>query len=273
MIGGVERYVIRGGREGYDRLQLLARERWPDTADLLSRAGVGPGMHCLDLGCGGGAVTLELARLVGSEGSVTGIDMDDVKLSLGRAAAAERGLGNVDFRAADVNDWGEPDRYDLVYSRFLLQHLSRPADLVRRMWAAVRPGGVLVVEDADFGALFSEPANEGYEFLARLYPRLLDLNGGDWSTPRKVFGYFLAAGAPTPEVRLVQGVAAAGDEQRLMLTTLEFVADAIVAAGLATEDEVSAACASLAAFTDDERTLVAEPRIFQLWSRRPALVR
>ncbi|HEY1366767.1 MAG TPA: class I SAM-dependent methyltransferase [Gaiellaceae bacterium] len=269
----MERYVIRGGREGYERLRLLARVRWPDTSELLARAGVGPGMRCLDLGCGGGAVTLELARLVGPQGSVTGIDMDEVKLSLGRAAAAERGLDRVEFRHVDVNDWDEPGRYDLVYSRFLLQHLSRPADLVRRMWAAVRPGGVLVAEDADFGALFCEPRNEGYEFFERIYPRLLDANGGDWSTPRKLFGYFLAAGAPTPALRFVQGVASAGDGKLLVLTTLEFIADAIVAVGLATEDEVSAACASLAAFAADESTLASEPRVFQLWSRRPAVVR
>jgi SAM-dependent methyltransferase len=173
----------------------------------------------------------------------------------------------------DVNAWDEPDRYDLVYSRFLLQHLSRPADLVRRMWSAVRPGGVLVVEDADFGALFCEPRNEGYEFFGRMYPLLLERNGGDSSTPRKLFGYFLSAGAPTPEVRFVQDVGSSDEGKALILTTLEFTADAMVAAGLATADEVSAACASLAAFTEDASTLVAGPRVFQLWSRRPAVVR
>ena len=47
-------YVIRDGRPGYDRLALLARERWPDTQALLGRAGVSPGMRCIDIGCGGG---------------------------------------------------------------------------------------------------------------------------------------------------------------------------------------------------------------------------
>jgi hypothetical protein len=141
------------------------------------------------------------------------------------------------------------------------------------MWAAVRPGGVLVVEDADFAALFSEPANHGYEFVKRVYPQLLERNGGDWSTSRKLFGYVIAAGAPTPDLRLVQRVATTGEEKRLMLTTLEATADATIAAGLASEDEVSSARASLAAFTDDDRTFVAEPRIFQVWARRPCLVR
>jgi cyclopropane fatty-acyl-phospholipid synthase-like methyltransferase len=60
----VERYVIRGGKPGYERLQILARERWPDTAALFDRVGLAPGMDVVDLGCGGGEVTFEIARLV-----------------------------------------------------------------------------------------------------------------------------------------------------------------------------------------------------------------
>jgi ubiquinone/menaquinone biosynthesis C-methylase UbiE len=138
VVAGVKRYVIRGGHEGYNRLLLLARASRPDTAALFSRAGIRAGMKCVDLGCGGGEVTFEPARLVAPGGSVTGVDMDEVKLGLGRTAAVERGIGNVEFTARNVNEWHEPDGYDVVYSRYLLQHLSEPVDLLRRMWAAVR---------------------------------------------------------------------------------------------------------------------------------------
>ena len=96
------------------------------------------GMRCLDLGCGGGEVTFDLALLAGPAGSVTGVDMDADKLALARKSAQERGIANVGFRSGNVNDWDEPDTYDFVYCRFLLQHLARPVDLLRRMWAAVR---------------------------------------------------------------------------------------------------------------------------------------
>jgi 2-polyprenyl-3-methyl-5-hydroxy-6-metoxy-1,4-benzoquinol methylase len=76
MLGAMEGYVIRGGSEGYNRLLLLARASWPDTAALFSRAGIRSGMKCIDLGCGGGEVTIEMARLVEPGGSVMGVDMD-----------------------------------------------------------------------------------------------------------------------------------------------------------------------------------------------------
>lgn len=104
-------------------------------------------MRCLDLCCGGGQVTLEIARLVAPAGSAVGVDMDEIKLALARQTAADDGLVNVEFRQLDVGQWDEPDSYDAVYSRFLLQHLDAPVDLLRRMWAAVRPRGVLIVEE------------------------------------------------------------------------------------------------------------------------------
>ena len=116
--------MIRGGKQGYERLLLLARERWPGTAALFDRAGLAPGLQCIDLGCGGGEVTFEMVRLVTPGGSVTGVDMDEVKLDLARRSAAGRGLDNVEFRLLNVNDWDEPAGYDAVYCRFLLQHLS-----------------------------------------------------------------------------------------------------------------------------------------------------
>ena len=107
-------------------------------------------MRCVDIGCGGGAVTLEIARLIAPDGVVVGVDMDEVKVSLARWSAAEAGLDNAEFRVLDVTDWDEPGSYDAVYSRFLFQHLREPAALIDRMWAAVRDGGVLIAEGADF---------------------------------------------------------------------------------------------------------------------------
>jgi ubiquinone/menaquinone biosynthesis C-methylase UbiE len=266
----VERYMIRGGRRGYERLQLLHRARWPETAALLGRVGVRPGDECLDVGCGGGEVTLELARLVGPRGRATGLDLDEVKLELAREAAAARGVANVEFRVADVNGWSETEAYDLVYSRFLLQHLSRPVELLQRMWAAVRPGGAIVVEDADFGGLFCDPPDASFEFYARMLPAALARHGGDATAGRKLYRYALQAGIPAPELTLRQGHGFEGDTKFLAVSTLDAIADAIVSEGLANRGEVDAAIADLAAFTEQPDTLIGDPRTFQIWTRRAA---
>jgi ubiquinone/menaquinone biosynthesis C-methylase UbiE len=267
MLGAVTDYVIRGGKPGYDRLMLLARERWPDTHALLARAGLRAGMRCIDIGCGGGEVTMEIARMVAPGGTAVGVDMDEVKLGLAREAAVQRGLGNVEFRALDVRDWDEPGGYDAVYSRFLLQHLSEPASLIGRMWAAVADGGVLIVEDADFDGWCCDPRNDGFELFLDTYGRVLARRGGDHAIGRRLYRYFLAAGIPDPQVTLVQGVHE-GEAKVLAWSTLEATADAIIAEGLATRDQVADALVSLGRLTDDPGSLIIGPRTFQVWARR-----
>jgi ubiquinone/menaquinone biosynthesis C-methylase UbiE len=267
-IAQVERYVIRGGTDDRARLALLASARRASTVELLHVSGLREGMHCLDLGCGAGAVTHEIADLIGETGSVVGVDMDDEILAIARHTARDKGLSNVEFRKADVNDWDEPSSYDFVYSRFLLQHLSRPVDLLRRMWRAVRPGGVLAVEDADFDGLFCEPDNDGFRFYKTMYMRALTENGGDPAAGRRLLRHFLNAGIDRAELRMSQTASSTGETKRLSVATLAATAHSIVEAGLATEAEVTAAIGDLALFTDDSGTVIGDPRTFQVYARR-----
>ena len=151
-------YVIRGGEQGKARLHVISAALRPSTLSLLGKAGVAAGMVCLDLGCGGGDVTLELARLVGPHGKAVGIDMDGVKLRLAQEDAEREHLANVEFRVGDATTLDAIASYDLVYARLLLTHLREPLAMVQRMVRATRPGGVIVVEDLDHAAIFSHPA-------------------------------------------------------------------------------------------------------------------
>ncbi|MGN6173987.1 MAG: class I SAM-dependent methyltransferase [Streptosporangiaceae bacterium] len=266
----MERYALSGGREGYERLRVLAAARRASTVELFRLAGLRPGIRCADLGCGSGDVTLEMAALAGPAGSAVGIDMDQAQLEPAREAARERGLANVAFEIGDVNQWQGAGEYDFVYCRFLFQHLARPVDLLRRMWEAVRPGGALAVEDADLEGLFCDPDNDGFSFYRRIYPEVLVRNGGDPGCARRLARYFREIGICDPAVRMLQGISAGGDAKMMPLLTLEAIADSIVSAGLASADEVASAIEDLAAFTADPGTTIADPRIFQVWARRGA---
>ena len=264
----MDRYVIRGGVEGYERLKVIAAAHWPATSAMFDRIGIRAGMRCVDVGCGGGEVTFQLARLVGPGGHVTGLDMDEVKLALAREVAADRGVENVEFRAADVGEWREPGAYDLVFSRLLLEHLPRPVEVLRRMWDAVLPGGAIAIEDGDFEAIFCYPPNGGYAFYAAEYPETLRRHGGDPTVGRKLLASFLEAGIPAPELTLTQRVDQDGDAKTLPLLTLDAIADTLVADGISAK-MVRSARDELARVTADPATIIGGPRMFHAWSRRP----
>lgn len=63
-------------------------------------------------------------------------DQDEVKLGLARESATARGIANIEFRAMNLHDWHEVAAYDVVYARFVLQHLSQPVQMLRQMWEA-----------------------------------------------------------------------------------------------------------------------------------------
>jgi 2-polyprenyl-3-methyl-5-hydroxy-6-metoxy-1,4-benzoquinol methylase len=129
-----------------ERLSLLARAADPITTTRLTSLGVGPGWRCLDVGAGAGSVALWLADHVGPTGRVTATDLNPRFLA-GFVSP------NLEVRRHDIlTDDLELAHYDLVHCRAVLMHLPDPWRALRRMAAAVRPGGWLLVEELDFGS-------------------------------------------------------------------------------------------------------------------------
>lgn len=126
---------------------------------------------------------------------------------------------------------------------------------------------MLIVEDADFDGWCCDPPDDGFELFLDAYRRVLASRGGDHAIGRKLYRCFLAARTADPQVTLVQPVHQ-GEARTLARSTLEATADAIIAEGLASPGQVTAALASLRRLAEDPRTLTCGPRVFQLWSRR-----
>lgn len=104
-----------------------------------------PGHHLLDLGCGAGGTTLELAARVAPRGSVLGVDIAEGMLGGARRRAKERGVDIVEFLCADVqvHDLGE-QRFDGAYSRFGVMFFEDPVAAFSNVRRVLRPGAPLV---------------------------------------------------------------------------------------------------------------------------------
>lgn len=265
-------YAIRGGEEGARRLDLLAQVVGPTTDAFLGGAGITPGMTCLDIGCGAGHVSRRLAALVGPTGRVMGLDLDPVKLATARTEADRAGLENIEFRVADAATWSEPGRFDVVYGRFIVSHLAERSAFIARLREALRPSGTLLLEDIDFTGAFCYPANAAYSRYCELYVQVIARRGGDANVGAKLYHLCLDAGLEDVDAGVVQPTHCGSTPPKgLNLSTMINIADAVLAEGLASEDEVRDTIAELTAFTEDPRTTIGCPRIFQVRGRKPAI--
>lgn len=260
----LQHYVLRGGATGARRLQLLIRVCWPTTKRLLRRAGLQPGMRCLDAGCGIGAVTMGMARLVGPAGQAVGIDLDQDYLD---QASQEAGWQNLpaSFRSESVSDLTDQATYDLAYSRFLLAHLPDPALVLARITRAVKPGGVVVIEDVQFTGHFCYPACAAFDRYVNLYQEVLRHKGGDANIGPRLPGLLGDAGLEKVKLEVVQPTFCRGAGKLMVPLTMEHTREALVQAGLASDAELTTLVAELEAFARNPQTIVSMPRIFQVW--------
>jgi SAM-dependent methyltransferase len=127
-----------------DRLGLLESARDPGTIRRLDELGVAAGWRCLEVGAGRGSIARWLAERVTPAGSVVAVDIDPRFLTDMPA--------NVEVRTLDIReDEVEAGHYDLVHCRALLMHMPDPAETLARLAAALRPGGLLLAEEGDYG--------------------------------------------------------------------------------------------------------------------------
>ncbi len=114
-------------------------------ATALERLGLGPGWRCVDVGAGGGDVSVALAEMVGRDGRVYAVDSDPLaRDEVARAAAAH---AQVIALTQAGEDLALPEQVDLAFCRFLLMHVLDPVVVVGAMAAAVREGGWVVAQE------------------------------------------------------------------------------------------------------------------------------
>jgi len=116
-------------------------------ATALDRLGLREGWRCVDVGAGGGDVTVALAEIVGRDGRVYAVDSDPAARDVVAKAAAETGQAQVLALTQAAEDLTLPEPVDLAFCRFLLLHVVDPVRVLQRMGAATRPGGWVVAQE------------------------------------------------------------------------------------------------------------------------------
>jgi ubiquinone/menaquinone biosynthesis C-methylase UbiE len=153
-----------------------------------------PGQDLLDVGCGPGTITADLAERV-APGRVVGLDQAEGVLAQALAVASERGLTTVDFVVGDVLALDFPDdSFDVVHAHQVLQHVGDPVAALREMSRVCRPDGYVAGRDGDYGAFTWYPADPALDEWLALYRALARHNGGEPDAGRRLLSWAQEAG-------------------------------------------------------------------------------
>ncbi len=153
-----------------------------------------PGASVLDIGCGPGTITADLAERV-APGTVLAVDLFAGVLDVARAEIERRGLSNVTFATADVHRLDFPDdAFDVVHAHQVLQHVADPVAALREMRRVCRPGGIVAARDADYAGFVWFPQLPALDLWRDLYRRAARTNRGEPDAGRRLLSWALAAG-------------------------------------------------------------------------------
>jgi len=152
------------------------------------------GQDLLDVGCGPGTITVDLAARV-APGRVVGIDAATEVLEAAAQLGREAGAANLGFATGDVYHLGFDDaRFDVVHAHQVLQHLTRPVEALREMRRVLRPGGTLAVRDSDYAAFAWCPGDPLLDRWLELYHQVTRRNGAEPDAGRHLLGWARRAG-------------------------------------------------------------------------------
>lgn len=150
-----------------------------------------PGMDLLDVGCGPGTITVDLAARV-APGKTVGIDSAEAAVDSARSLSTDI---PVEFRVTDLMAEDLPERaFDVVHAHQVLQHVPDPIGALRQMGRLCKPGGIVAARDSDYQAMTWFPADPDLDAWLDLYRRVARANGGEPDAGRYLLDWALRAG-------------------------------------------------------------------------------
>jgi SAM-dependent methyltransferase len=268
-------YSLGSSVEETERLKRQADELTPESSDLLTRVGLGPGQRVIDLGCGPRGVLDLLIDRVSPGGTVMGVDADPAHVDLAdafaRATATGRELSDVKVILADARATGLPsETFDVVHARTLLVTVPQPGEVVAEMVRLARPGGWVAAMEPDTEFAMSYPPDAALDRADELFHAVFERNGADARIGRRVPELFRRAGllGVSFEVR-AQAYPAGHSRRTIRLDLLQAMRSQVLALGLATEPELVQLDAEARAHLADPETVMLFGHMFLAWGHKP----
>ena len=199
-----DQYALGRSQQEYARLARQAEIMRPMTQRLFEEAGIRAGATVLDLGSGAGDVAMLLAQMVGPEGKVIGLDLDDDAMQHARERGISERFHNVSFVHSDFAHYHPDAPVDAIVGRLVLMYQPDPAAALKQLAKYLRPGGVVAFIEPWFQV--PPGPDSTTKTTVRCVIETLRRSGAHVDLGRRLHRVFQAAGLPLPNMRLEAAV-------------------------------------------------------------------
>jgi SAM-dependent methyltransferase len=201
MSGTGERPYFLGHSDAeVERLALQSTFYADTTETALRRAGLAQGMRVLDIGSGGGDVSLIAAELVGPSGFVLGIDRSPQAVAAAGRRLDRAGIRQVRFAVSELEAFATDVPFDALIGRFVLMYLPDPAATLRALIRHLRPGGIVAFQEMEMRSARGYPDAPLFARCIDWYAAAIERAGFESGMGGKLFATFQSAGLPTPQM-------------------------------------------------------------------------
>lgn len=255
-------YIINSGKSGAERLKVLFETLLPGTRDIFIKEGINNAAKILDMGCGGGDISEEIANMNDSA-DIDALDFDSNIIEIAKEKLKFKQNVNVDLKDISSDEIGT-EKYDIIISRFLLSHLTSPDKALSKFKNALKDGGKVIIEDVDFDGHFCYPECYSFRKYVEFYTHASLKRGMDPYIGRKLLYMMKEAGFTDIEMQIANPAFNSGDGKLMGILTLRNIAPTVLSDKLVTENEFAEINFELEKFTKRSDTLLSLPRIFRM---------
>ena len=254
--------AYKTSEENLERQRLLGKVYGHLLDKLMDSLVLPPGIRCLDLGCGLGETTRQLATRLESSSEVVGVDFDPVLLDVAREISSEENF-EIRYEQGDANNLEFEDQsFGIVFARSLLMHMSKPEDVLSEMLRVCKSGGIVAVQEGDLGTQYCYPRSWAYEKLPDLWGEMTQ----NAFIGRKLWSLFQQVGYSSANVSVDSILELEGNDlKRYYRLTFEGTGPAMMKEGLISEDEFEKMCEEFKRVEQAESVLCLSHHFFSGW--------
>ena len=256
-------YILNTGSETEHRLSILEKIYGEYTSKLFQEINFQKGMKVAVIGCGSGSGIEQIYEKIGRDGRILCVDISPEQISLTKKTLDFKGINNVDYVVADIEEYIGNCDYDVVYCRFVLIHLRNPIIALKNMLSFIKEEGTIACEEHNYEDIFNYPTSNAIDRYKTLLKKISNILKLDYAFGEKLYYEMNLLGIDISYVKKCIPLCNCYDQKTLLLLSLIEEKNHFISQNLLKEGEIEAMIQEMQIIANKKEILQSPGSVFQ----------